>query len=512
MFHLLVLFILSLTLNAKEFVIASYNVENLFDLKKQGDEYKEFIPNTKSKWSNKAFEKKLLNLLKVIKGINSDIIALQEVENKSLIKLLRGKLPEYKFISFSKYDNSSVGVGFLSKIKILANDTIKVKFGKKLYRPILESTFLFDNIKFKIFNNHWSSKKAPESYRIKYAKKLFDRIKKLPKDYDYILLGDFNSNYNEFKTIYKNKKLNDSFSITGINQVLNTTINKEFVNYEDILNFDKTVHYNLWLDLPYDKRFSSKYKGTNQTPDNILLPKSLFDNKKISYVKNSFYVFKPKYLFKNGKIFRWNIKNGVHQKSGFSDHLPIVAIFCTEKQLTIKKEKISLISQIYDKIKLVRPVILKNVIVIYKTKNRAIIKQRNDRAIFLYKNVKDLKEGFSYNIKVNKIDEYFGLKEIKKFEIINNNGKIGDYKNLYLDAKSINVKDGKYQNEIIKNLKGFYKKSKLFYNGKKIKIYFKTKKDIPKQKSGLTVKRGHLGYYKNQIQVIIYDKSDINVN
>jgi hypothetical protein len=63
----------------------------------------------------------------------------------------------------------------------------------------------------------------------KFAKKLFDRLEKLPRDYDYILLGDFNSNYDEFKTIYSNKKLNDTQGLTGINQVLNTTIGKKFV-------------------------------------------------------------------------------------------------------------------------------------------------------------------------------------------------------------------------------------------------------------------------------------------
>ena len=43
------------------------------------------------------------------------------------------------------------------------------------------------------------NQKSPESYRIKYAKDLQDRVSILPKDYDYILLGDFNSDYDEFK-------------------------------------------------------------------------------------------------------------------------------------------------------------------------------------------------------------------------------------------------------------------------------------------------------------------------
>ena len=132
----------------------------------------------------------------------------------------------------------------------------------------------------KIFNNHWPSKRVAESYRIKYAKNLFDRINKLPRDYDYILLGDFNSNYNEFQTIYKEKRLNNTNAITGINQVLNTTIKKRFVSLSDILQRDERSHYNLWLELDFNERFSNKYKGKNNTPDNIILPPALFDNKK----------------------------------------------------------------------------------------------------------------------------------------------------------------------------------------------------------------------------------------
>ena len=43
-----------------------------------------------------------------------------------------------------------------------------------------------------------------------------------------------------------------------------------------------------------------KYKNQNNTPDDILIPVALFDNKKLSYVLKSFNVFKPDFLYKNG--------------------------------------------------------------------------------------------------------------------------------------------------------------------------------------------------------------------
>lgn len=44
------------------------------------------------------------------------------------------------------------------------------------------------------------------------------------------------------------------------------------------------------------------------------------------------------------------------------------------------------------------------------------------------------------------------------------NGKINNYKSLYLDARKIDIFDKKYQNEIITNLEGTYIKGKLYFN------------------------------------------------
>lgn len=508
------LLFLALFAFAKDFTIASYNVENLFDLNKNRSDYKEYFPNTKSNWNKKTYKIKLNNIIKVIKDIDADIIALQEIENKQLLKILQKKLPQYKYISFAKYKNASIGLGFLSKIKILSSKTINIKFSNKIYRPILESSFLLDKYEFKVFNNHWPSKKVAESFRIKYAKRLFDRVKALPKDYDYILTGDFNSNYNEYKTIFYEKRLNNTNSITGINHLLNTIFNNKLTNYEDMKRKEENLHYNLWLDIDYENRFSTIYKGQNNTPDNIILPASLFDNKKISYKTKSFEVFKNKYLYQNRKIYRWQIKNRVHQGSGFSDHLPILAKFTSNKkeETKTKKEKITKISQLYKYEKLNKNILLEDVIVIYKNKNSAIIKQKNDRAIYIYKKAQGLKEGFLYDIKVKQIKDFEGLKEIEDFYIIKEKKRDKAYKNLYIDAKKINLQNKNYQNEIITKLEGIYKKRFFYYKEKnkekRIKIYFKNKNLIPKKGSKILIKKAQIGFYKNQIQLVIHEKKD----
>lgn len=106
---------------AIELKVASYNVQNLFDLNYDKTEYKEYIPNTKANWNKNTYNTKLKNLVKVIKELDANIIALQEVESIKVLKDLRRKLPRYRYISLLKYKNSAVGLGFLSDIKILHN-------------------------------------------------------------------------------------------------------------------------------------------------------------------------------------------------------------------------------------------------------------------------------------------------------------------------------------------------------------------------------------------------------
>ncbi len=518
-----ILLFITLFLNAKELKIASYNVENLFDLNYDKTEYKEFIPNTSSNWNQKIFNIKLNNVTKVINDIDADIIGLQEIENDSLIKLLSKKLPQYKYYSFTKYPDSSVGVGFLSKVEIKNNQNLNVRFENKTFRPILETTFKIDNMEFKIFNNHWPSKATSENYRIKYAKTLQDRLKELPSDYDYILLGDFNSDYNEMQTFVKNKKLNNTDGITGINHILNTIIDDKYITYDDVLNSSKKVHFNLWLELPSNERFSSKYRTQNNTPDNMIISPALLDTKKMSYIPDTFEVFKPSYLFSNNKVKRWemggNKNNEYHKGDGFSDHLPILAKFSTSKEQTnpIKeierneKKVLDKISDLYSKTKLVEPINIKDIIVIYKKDDSAVVKQKNDRAIFVYKGAKNLKLGFSYDLEIEDIVEFNGLKEIKKFSIIKENEEIRNYKNMYLNDENIDFTDSIYQNEIITNLKGIIQKGKLYTNKQSINIYSKDKNLLPKDGEEVEFINVHLGTFKGNIQLIIHQKTDYKV-
>ena len=287
----------------------------------------------------------------------------------------------------------------------------------------------------------------------------------------------------------------------------------------DISSLKKSSHYNLWLEKKYPQRFSYKYKGRNNTPDNILLPYALFDDKNISYLKNSYNLFNPTYLYKNNSIQRWKINHETktHQGIGYSDHLPIYALFSThtpfkKKKLIPNKHNLLKISTLYTIENLQQKSPLTNVIVIYKNRHNAVIKQKNNRAIFIYKEAKKLELGNQYDLEIGKLTNYNGLKEITKIEKIVFKNTFKNYKSLYLDAKDINILEYKYQNEIITNLKATYKKGYLYYNYKskknRIKLYSKDISILPKDNEQITIISGHLAFYKSKPQIIIYTKTD----
>ena len=64
--------------------------------------------------------------------------------------------------------------------------------------------------------------------------------------------------------------------------------------------------------------------------DSIIVSQSLLKRDNISYMYNSIKSFDQKYLFKKGKIYRWQTTYGrvrKHKGKGYSDHLPVIAKF-----------------------------------------------------------------------------------------------------------------------------------------------------------------------------------------
>ena len=310
--------------------IATYNVENLFDLEKKGYKYKEYKPYGKSLWNKKNYKIKLNNLSHVIKDIDADIICLEEIHSKKALLDLKYKLKQkglyYKYYSIADKKNTAIKVAILSKFPFIYSKELIVTNSYK-YRNILETKFKIDNKDLYIFVNHWKSKAGPESMRIRSAKVLRDRVEQIGYDKNIILLGDFNSHYEEYKIFKKKRKHNDTNGKTAINHVLRTIKNTKDALHVEI---KEDNFYNLWYDAIEHDRYSYIYRGKKEALDNILISKSLLDNNGISYIHSSISNFSKDYLFKKKQIYRWQVSRAKirkHKGKGYSDHLAVTAKF-----------------------------------------------------------------------------------------------------------------------------------------------------------------------------------------
>ena len=84
-----------------------------------------------------------------------------------------------------------------------------------------------------------------------------------------------------------------------------------------------------------------------------------------------------------------------------------------------------------------------------------------------------------------------------------------DKEKYMLDAEGFAAQELR-QNEVFKGISGIYKNNFLHMNGRKIPVYFKKKKMVPKNGSRIKIHYAHLGYYK-KLQIVIYSQKDFEV-
>ena len=204
------------------------------------------------------------------------------------------------------------------------------------------------------------------------------------------------------------------------------------------------------------------------------------------------------------------MKGSKHTGKGYSDHLPVYAYFDLKPYIASKedlKQKRSVeknIGYLYTVDSLEVPVILKNAVLVLKRGRYAVVKQHpKGRGIFLYAAVNDLEEGKVYDLRVQEIFTYKGLKEITALVKLKEKGSV-DLAPYYQDL------DIQRQNEVLRNISGVYKNKNLIVNGVKIPIYFKNRKLTPRNGTQIKIHYAHLGYYK-KLQLVIYSKKDFEI-
>ena len=400
-----------------ELKIATYNVENLFDGENNGNEYSDYkVCKIKTKecfseWDEEKYNKKLKQTAEIIKELNVDIIALQEIENKEVLKKLAG-LSGYEFFEFSASKNSPVGVGFLSKIKPWHKEIYRAKEIKT--RDILRLDFEFDGVEIALFTTHFLSAKNSFVDRRKNAIFLGESIRGTKNA---VVLGDFNSDY-------------------GKGSLLREIIDTQ--NYTDLWDF-------VW--------FKKSSHITGRALDHILLSSELFGFARLGYKKDSV------------KVFR-SSKNS-------SDHDPIYFVLTSDKDKVVKKEfkqiiideqksqpkkefsffkkepKSVSIDEIYGQANLKNEVKIQNAVVSFIDKKGFAI-AKDGRGVFIFGDNQAVQVGDKVDILVKKAKIYNQNYEISEFEILKNHGKNANFEKHLYQGSLENIRSG----DVVGKLKG----------------------------------------------------------
>ena len=354
------------------------------------------------------------------------------------------------------------------------------------------------------------------------ARALAQAVKKLPEKTDYVLLGDFNTNYNEHETIRHRPGLNDTGGKTGLEYILNTRFQGAAVEEPQLIRRPaQSLHYNLWLELPGHRRWSARFFGRPQSPDAILLPAALYDDHGISYMDGSFDRFDPGYLFDRHRIRRWQRADqgrGRHLGRGYSDHLPVYAclqtgpfVFRPETTSPVKSSEKAEIAGLYDAKAGAVHFEIQNCAVIYRHGDNAVIKQPGGRAVYVYKAGADLDKGAYYDLVVTRLKRFYGNLEVTGVKKVRPRPGIAPVGSLYISDPDADFSDPKLENEVIGAYTGRYANGHFYYgHQRKIRLYFAEKVITPQASAQVRIRGARIGYHRSP-ELVIEKNTQIRV-
>lgn len=210
LFATLLLFALGLnripSVHADDLVVASWNVENLFDTeddpKVEFDE--DYTPEKPKKWTPERLEIKLKNLSSIISKMNDgkgpDVLGVCEIENRKVVEMLVEKLKplgrKYEIVHKDSPSDRGIDCAIIYDSGVFALADSKFHFVEaEKTRDIVEAKLSRNGKDLFVFMNHWPSRRNDEWQRNAAADVLRKRVDEItladPKA-DIIMLGDFN--------------------------------------------------------------------------------------------------------------------------------------------------------------------------------------------------------------------------------------------------------------------------------------------------------------------------------
>ncbi len=314
-----------------EIVLATYNVEALFDCEKDPEKQDhEYLPHGFYAWTEEKLKVKLANLGRVIRTIDGgrgpDILALNEVENFPVAeRLLRDALDGLGYVTLVHLETDDLhGLDnvLLSRYPLRAPACVHsaTRAGMepaKRPRGVLEATLDVDGVALTIFVNHWPAGRAPGP-RLGVARMLRrlleERILAEP-DAEIVVLGDFNAGLDD-----------EALGRAGLG-----------VSADDAAVRDGAPGATLFHAAAADPRthFTRPwpYKGPEgawNALDHVFVSRGLLDDDGLTWVSGSTAVVREDFMLADDGTPRPFFERGVRpreqklERAGFSDHLPVV--------------------------------------------------------------------------------------------------------------------------------------------------------------------------------------------
>ncbi|MEN9919269.1 MAG: hypothetical protein RL662_1705 [Bacteroidota bacterium] len=325
-FSLLLSVVLSFAQKKSEvYPIAFYNVENLFDTKRdpriQDDD---FTPNGKYQWTKDRYQKKLNNIGYVISQLGHSeshrgvaLIGLAEVENRlvleDLIKTKTLSKNSYRIVHQDSPDARGIDVALLYNPEVFTLGVYKVypfkMPGKKTYvktRDILVVSGTLAGEPLAVLVNHWPSRRGDDAEPLRQraaaiCKHISDSIYKANPRAAIVIMGDMNDDPKDKSTaiVLLAKKNSEDVKVGGLYNTLWKTHNTGIG--------------------------SLRYQGQWNLFDQIIISESLLSKGKsqLDYIKAE--VFNKKFLIQqsgNYKGYPLRTFSGTTFLNGYSDHFP----------------------------------------------------------------------------------------------------------------------------------------------------------------------------------------------
>lgn len=321
-----------------EFSFGFWNLENLFDTiddpNNPGDD--EFLPDRE--WDEARYQRKLEHLGRAIEALDSDILAVCEVENRrvleDLISLPALEKSGYQIAHLDTPDSRGIDLALLARGPCqISGQTIlhdiDLGEGNRPTRGILEVPLEIQGIQLTVLVNHWPSRyggkeKTDPLRRIaaQVAREIVNEkmsaVASTGTEAEILLLGDFNDD--PFSTSVKDVLLavREKRAVTHPSNLMSSNPNKVSPR---LLNPSWS-----FLSVPDHGTYYYWNDWTWNVFDQAILSPGLLDNQGLTYVDGSLEVHAPEFL-------RDTQKNAYRPKrfrkfrgqwvEGFSDHFAI---------------------------------------------------------------------------------------------------------------------------------------------------------------------------------------------